>query len=90
MKCIDIYASIPVEKKLEFDQNKIEFINELTKQDGYVGFKEDFNKGFHILISWEDDEKLAEFLNSEHFHLFKGALKTISHKNEILIYNTNK
>ena len=88
MKCIDINANIPNEKKPECYQNKIQFINELTNQDGYVDFKEDLRKDFHIVITIEDEKKCNEFMNSDHFHFFQGALKTISHNIEIKTYST--
>ena len=90
MVFLEIEADILTSKHFEFSQSKLAFINEIQKAPGYVNFKEKPGNSFHINVSWENEHSLNEFVKSEEFHYFKGALITLSDKNSILISKENK
>ncbi len=87
MKCLEIKATIPIDKKLEFDQTKVDFVNRLSNHDGYLGFKEDIHNDFRIVVSWDKEENLNKFIDSTLFHFFTGALQTIATNRNIKTYN---
>ena len=84
---LEIEADILTNKHFEFSQSKLAFINEIQKAPGYVNFMEKPGKLFHIKVSWENKNSLDDFILSEHFHFFKGAIITLSGKNTISITN---
>ena len=86
MHCLDISAKIPIDKKIEFDQSKIEFINGLYKHKGYVSCKEDISQYFNVIIKWQSEEELDNFTSSNLFHYFSGALKAISSDCSVTTY----
>ena len=90
MVLLEISADVLANKHFEFSQSKLAFINEIQKAPGYVNFTEKPGNSFHINVSWENQNSLDKFVQSEEFHCFKGALITLSDKNTILISKENQ
>lgn len=78
MVCLQISADISQNKLVEFNQSKHSFINELQQVDGYSGFTEKPGNPFLIKIMWKDRTSLNKFIKSEFYHVFNGALITLS------------
>ena len=85
MVFLEIQADIFTNKQLEFSQSKLAFINDVQKSLGYVNFLEKPGYQFEIQISWDNRKSLDEFIKSDRFHFFKGALVALSKKNTITI-----
>ena len=84
---LKIRAEIATNKHLEFSQSKLAFIFDCQMADGFISFIEKPDKGFQIQISWENQQCLSEFMESEKFHFFKGALIALSENNKITVLN---
>ena len=87
MVFLEIKANIKTSKHLEFSQVKLSFIYDFQTADGFISFIEKPGYGFQIQISWNDQECLSEFMESEKFHFFKGALVALSKNNKIKVLN---
>lgn len=87
MVFLEIQADIHTNKQLEFSQSKLAFINDVQKSEGYLNFLEKPGYHFEIQITWDNQEHLDEFLKSDRFHFFKGALVALSKQNTISINN---
>lgn len=87
MVSLEIEADILVNKHLEFSQSKLAFINDIQRAPGYVNFLEKPGRTFQIKVSWENKACIDNFMQSEQFHFFKGAIITLSGKNTIRITN---
>ena len=85
MVFLEIEADILTSKYFEFSQSKLAFISDFQKSQGYVNFLEKPGYQFEIQISWDNRESLDEFMKSDRFHFFKGALVALSKKNTITI-----
>lgn len=86
MICLEINAEILLSKLQEFNQSKLSFINSLQKFTGYIGFTEKPGQNFHIQINWKNRESLDEFINTEQYRVFHGAIITLSKTNSNKIY----
>lgn len=78
-------AEILPAKLLEFNQSKLTFIDGLHGIKGYSGFTEKRNLDFYMQISWLNKSCLDDFLGSEHYRFFRGAILTLSCQNKINI-----
>lgn len=85
MVFLEMSASISSGKMLEFNQSKLQFIDRVQKTSGYSNFIEKQGPAFQIKISWINRESLDKFINSELFHIFRGAIVTLSDKNSVII-----
>ncbi len=85
MALLEIKAGIRSNKQLEFSQSKLAFISELQKASGYLDFKEQRGEQFHIIISWADQQSLNDFLGSEVFSFFRGAIVTLGSPDSLII-----
>ncbi|NOR87032.1 MAG: hypothetical protein GQ527_05435 [Bacteroidales bacterium] len=82
---LEIKAKIHASKLLEFSQAKLDFIYNFQSANGFINFIEKPGNEFHIQISWENQQCLSVFIESEKFHFFKGALLALSNKNSISV-----
>ena len=87
MVFLEIEAVILDNKHLEFSQSKLAFINDVQRAPGYVNFLEKPGKTFQMKVSWENKACIDNFMQSEQFHFFKGAIITLSNKNTFNIVN---
>ena len=85
MVLLEIKADIRSNKKLEFSQSKLVFISDLQKVSGYMDFKEQRGDQFQIIISWADQQSLNDFLGSEVFSFFRGAIVTLGSPDSLII-----
>jgi hypothetical protein len=85
MVLLDIKANILSYKHFEFSQSKFAFISDLQKASGYLDFKEQRGEQFHIIISWADRQSLNDFLGSEVFSFFRGAIVTLGSPDSLII-----
>lgn len=85
MVFLEIKADILQNKHFEFSQSKLAFINDIQKAPGYVNFMEKPGTSFQIKVSWDNQSSMENFMQSEEFHFFKGAIITLSEKNTISI-----
>jgi hypothetical protein len=85
MVLLEIKANILSYKHFEFSQSKLAFISDLQKASGYLDFKEQRGEQFHIIISWADRQSLNDFLGSEVFSFFRGAIVTLGSPDSLII-----
>lgn len=85
MVYLQINATILETKQYEFSQSKLTFINDLQPINGYNGFTEKEGKKYQIKIAWKTRKNLDNFLKSEVYKFFHGALITLSETNETQI-----
>jgi hypothetical protein len=85
MVLLEIKANILSYKHFEFSQTKLAFISDLQKASGYLDFKEQRGEQFHIIISWADRQSLNDFLGSEVFSFFRGAIVTLGSPDSLII-----
>jgi hypothetical protein len=78
MVYLELSAEILPTKLLEFNQSKLSFINGLHKIKGYSGFREKRCLDFNMQISWQNKSCLEDFMNTEHYIFFRGAIITLS------------
>lgn len=90
MVILEIIADIKSNKSLEFNQSKLTFINELQNFHGYLGFREKPGFPFSMNISWENQKLLENFLKSEHYRVFHGAIITLSNSSKIQIVKSKQ
>lgn len=76
MVFLEIEADILVNKYHEFSQSKLAFINDVQRTPGFVNFLEKPGRTFQIKVSWENKACIDNFMQSEQFHFFKGAIIT--------------
>ena len=89
MVYLELSAGILPTKLLEFNQSKLSFINGLHTIKGYSGFTEKRSLDFNMQIAWQNKGSLEDFLSTEHYRFFRGAIITLSSKNEIKIVPEN-
>ena len=82
MVYLELSAEVLPTKLLEFNQSKLSFINGLHAIKGYSGFTEKRSLDFNMQISWQNKSCLEDFMNTEHYRFFRGAIITLSSKNE--------
>ncbi len=82
-------AEILPAKLLEFNQSKLTFIDGLHGIKGYSGFTEKRCLDLNMQIAWQNKGSLEDFLSTEHYRFFRGAIITLSSKNEIKIVPEN-
>lgn len=78
MVILEISADISQSKMLEFNQSKLLFIDKLQSIDGYSGFTEKTGNTFVIKINWNNRKSLNNFMKSESYRIFHGAIITLS------------
>ena len=78
MVTLEISADISQSKMLEFNQSKLLFIDKLQSMDGYSGFKEKTGNTFMMKINWTNRKSLNNFMKSENYRIFRGAIITLS------------
>ena len=84
---LQIYATIAHNKLLEFNQSKMTFINALQKVEGYRNFIEKQGEKFEIMIVWNSQSSLNQFLKSDLYKIFRGSLITLSNSFKSNILN---
>ena len=84
---LEITASIKANKMLEFSQSKLSFIYEMQQIKGYSSFLEKPGEKFQISIYWVSRSSLKEFMKSEHYKFFHGAIVTLSKDNSVTIHD---
>ena len=89
MVYLELSAEILPTKLHEFNQSKLSFINGLHTIKGYSGFTEKRSLDLNMQISWQNKSCLEDFMSTEHFRFFRGAIITLSSKNEIKIIPKN-
>ena len=89
MVCLEIVAVILLNKLMEFNQSKMNFVDNLQNAEGYLGFTEKQGKEFQIKISWKNRKALDIFMKSEHYRIFNGAIITLSETNSTRIFKEN-
>lgn len=88
--CLEISSKISPQKMLEFNQSKLTFINQLHSIEGYSSFTEKPGINFQIKICWSSRQALNKFMKTEIFHVFSGAIITLSEWKNIKIINLDK
>ena len=84
---LEIVAVILINKLVEFNQSKMDFINNLQNAEGYLGFTENQGNKFQIKISWKSRKALDTFMKSEHYRIFNGAIITLSETHRTRTFN---
>ena len=86
---LEIKAEISLTKHLEFYQTVLSFINEIQDIDGYKGFTKNNGNDFKMKISWENRNYLDNFMKTDQYKFFHGAILTLSTQNSIDIISEN-
>ena len=89
MVCLEIVAVILTNKMMEFNQSKMNFVENLQNAEGYLEFTEKHGNEFQIKISWKSRKVLDIFMKSEHYRIFNGAIITLSNTNSTRIFKEN-
>jgi hypothetical protein len=89
MVCSEIVAVILINKLMEFNQSKMNFIENLQNAEGYLGFTEKHGNEFQIKILWNSRKALDIFIKSEHYRIFNGAIITLSETHCTKIFKEN-
>jgi len=89
MVYLELSAEILPTKLHEFNQSKLTFIDGLHGIKGYSGFTEKRCLDLNMQIAWQNKGSLEDFLSTEHYRFFRGAIITLSSKNEIKIVPEN-
>jgi len=90
MEYLEINAEIYQHKLNEFNQSKLTFIEGIQKMDGYVEFLEKPGKQFNMKIGWNNHKSLLNFMMTEQYKYFRGAIITLSDSNSINIIKKTK
>ena len=69
----------------EFNQSKLTFIEGLQKIPGYREFIEKPGNQFSMRISWNDHHSLENFMETDLYKFFHGAIITLGITNEIKV-----
>ena len=76
----EIQANITPSKLVEFNQSKMSFILDVMKMKGYAGFTEKQADHFWMIINWDTNDNLNDFLKSDSYKFFHGAVITLGKK----------
>ncbi len=85
MVFLEIEAEILTHKHFEFSQSKLAFISDIQKAPGYLNFFEKHGTQFKMRITWENYKSLSNFLKTEQYKFFHGAIITLGNSYHVNI-----
>lgn len=85
MPCLEIKALISHSKLLEFSQSKMTFLHDLQQVEGFEMFTERQGKEYCINIFWMSRSSMDEFITSETYRFFHGALIALSREHSVSV-----